>query len=243
MTDPALPLNAWLRWDLIRRRLRELEPLSQVLEVGAGLGAVGTRLARVAAYIGVEPDETSRRRASSRLPAGSRMVRHLDDLDPSVTFDMVCAFEVLEHIEDDAAALAAWAARVRPGGHLLLSMPAHQRRFGAWDDRVGHLRRYERTDLVQLLRNASLEPVSIASWGFPLGNALERARNLIARIERGRSDSVGNRTAASGRTFQPPDWFATVTRSLSWPFRLMQRPFQQTALGTGWVVVARRSTT
>ena len=51
----------------------------------------------------------------------------LSELAAGETFDLVCAFEVLEHIEDDDAALTEWRARVRPGGRLLLSVPASER--------------------------------------------------------------------------------------------------------------------
>jgi len=47
-------------------------------------------------------------------------------------YDMVCAFEVLEHLKRDEAALRDWITLVRPGGHLVLSVPAGPERFGEW---------------------------------------------------------------------------------------------------------------
>lgn len=237
---PPLALNAWLRWDLIERQLRSLSAPQTILELGCGQGAVGARLARTGSYTGVEPDPTSRATARGRLPESARLVDDLSALPPSESFDLVCAFEVLEHIEDDDEALHTWVGHVNEGGHVLVSVPAHQRRFGAWDDRVGHLRRYERAGLVALLQGAGLEIVRIDASGFPLGNVLERCRNGIARAERHRPRSVDARTAASGRAFQPPPAAGWLLQLLSGPFRLAQRRFRHRALGTGWVATARR---
>src|SRR3954469_10818685 len=125
-----------------------------VLEVGCGEGALGVRLARGRDYLGLEPDPDSFQVARQRFTeAGHGEVRqaHTWDLGAEERFDAVCAFEVLEHIEDDAAALAEWAGRLRPGGGLLLSVPAHQRRFGPADELVGHFRRYDPDALADLL--------------------------------------------------------------------------------------------
>src|ERR1051326_6090556 len=129
--DRLAPLtpNAWLRADLVGRMLPA--DVRDVLEVGCGEGALGVRLARGRAYLGLEPDPGSFQVARRRFTeAGHGEVRqaHTRDLGAEERFDAVCAFEVLEHIEDDAAALAEWAGRLRPGGWLLLSVPAHQRR-------------------------------------------------------------------------------------------------------------------
>ena len=106
--------------------------ISDVLEIGCGQGAVGARLAQRYRYLGVEPDQASWAVASQRISAAGRgEVRNIavEDLGDD-QFDLICAFEVLEHIEDDAAALKEWTGRLRPHGWLLLSVPAHQHRYG-----------------------------------------------------------------------------------------------------------------
>lgn len=62
---------------------------------------------------------------------------------------MVCAFEVLEHIEDDKEALAERVTDVRPGGQLVLSVPAFQERFEPMDRHAGHFRRYSPEELTR----------------------------------------------------------------------------------------------
>jgi SAM-dependent methyltransferase len=238
---PPLSLNAWLRWDMTSRMIRSFGEVASVLEIGAGLGGAGVRLAREYDYVGLEPDPTSFGVAARRLERlGRGTVVLTDDLSAvdSRRFDVVAAFEVLEHIEDDAGALVRWTERLRPGGHVLLSVPAWQERFGSADVRVGHFRRYDRATLVELLVDAGLEDVRVVAYGFPLGFALQPIWNLLARRDSQRSQT--EQTAASGRWFQPPDHLAALTWLAAAPFRVLQRPFARTTLATGWVASGRK---
>ncbi len=70
-------------------------------------------------------------------------------------FDVVCSFEVLEHLEDDAAALAGWATFIKPGGHLIMSVPGFAERFGPMDENVGRFRRYSPADLRERICSAT----------------------------------------------------------------------------------------
>lgn len=243
MTLPALTLSAWLRYRLIQRLLADLHGVNDVLEVGPGEGALATRLAPRFAYVGVEPDARSASVARQRLErvgAGTLVEGDLSALDPEATFDLVCAFEVIEHIEDDAGALLTWRSRLRPGGSIILSTPAHPGRFDAGDRLAGHFRRYEREGLAGLLRSTGFDEVVVWSYGFPLGYVLESVRNVLARRQEPKLGSMAQRTAASGRYLQPPQALGWVTRAFSAPFGLAQRPFLRTELGTGLVARARR---
>ncbi|HTG46442.1 MAG TPA: class I SAM-dependent methyltransferase [Actinomycetota bacterium] len=239
---PPLTFNAWLRHDLIFEALEGLE-IDSVLEIGAGGGAMGARLAERFDYVGLEPDPASFETARGRIeePGLGRVVNgDATALPEGATFDLVCAFEVLEHIEDDADALRSWRTRIAPGGWLLLSVPAFQRRFGPWDDRVGHFRRYDPLDMRTLLLSTGFDVPVISTYGFPLGNALERSRNLVARSDRRRSDAMDERTAASGRSLQMPNALGQVSRAATAPFRWIQRGFTSGKHGTGLVVLAGR---
>ncbi|MGH3273024.1 MAG: class I SAM-dependent methyltransferase, partial [Streptosporangiaceae bacterium] len=105
--DAVAPLapNAWMRYDLVQRMIPA--GVTSVLEVGCGQGAFGARLARRYSYLGVEPDPVSFAVARQRVAAAGRgEVRNCRVEDVATAqFDLVCAFEVLEHIEDDKAAL------------------------------------------------------------------------------------------------------------------------------------------
>jgi SAM-dependent methyltransferase len=235
---PPLSPNAWLRYELLRDLLASVPSASSFLEIGCGMGGLAARLVERYEYVGYEPDARSYETARSRLAGRGVVVNGVLPSAPDRTFDAVGAFEVLEHLEDDRASLAAWREWIRPGGHVLLSVPAHQSRYGAADAAVGHYRRYGRPDLMRLFRACGFDQATVWSYGFPLGYALELARNVLA--PRGAADAYQRRTAASGRFYQPNDRVAWLTRLGTAPFRLMQRPFRETTLGTGLIAVARR---
>jgi SAM-dependent methyltransferase len=224
----------------VRARLAELAP-ETVLEMGTGQGSVGTRLATRSTYVGVEPDATSRATTAGRLPAGARLLADVDELRDDEVFDLLCAFEVLEHIPDDRSALSRWVRHVRPGGHVMVSVPAEPNRWGPADELAGHMRRYTDAALEELFESAGLDVVGVEHYGFPFGYALETGRNIVARRRLAREATPGDaatRTAGSGRHLQPPPW----ARGLIWwataPARVAQRRFPDR--GPGVVGVARR---
>ena len=239
---PPLTLAGALRYDVLHRVIGQLEGVDTVLEVGAGVGGVGARLARRYRYTGLDIDSHSAAIAHRRVAtSGDGVVIHgtTADLAPGSSFDLVCAFEVLEHIEDDQGALRAWRNLVRPGGWLLLSVPAWRRRHGRHDEAAGHIRRYKRTDLAKLAEGAGLTTERLVGYGFPLGNLLELVWNIAASGSSSRG-SLEERTAHSGRRFQPPAFAGAATQVLTMPFALFQRAVADTDLGNGLVLLARR---
>lgn len=242
---PALSPAAWMRFDVVRPELARCEP-SRVLEIGPGRGAIAARLATSGHdYTGVELSDESRR-ATAELLGGlgspCRLVGSLDDLRPADRFDLLCAFEVLEHVEDDAGALRAWVGHLRPGARVLLSVPAWPERFSITDEQVGHLRRYSPAELEHLATSAGLVDVRVVLYGFPLGFVLEPVRDLFTRWERRRppeptDDEMIERTKRSGAWHQPPGWANGVVRVSTWPFRRLQRSVRDR--GTGLVLFAR----
>jgi SAM-dependent methyltransferase len=239
---PPLSPHAWLHYDVVRRLLPD--PPGRLLEVGCGQGSMGARLAQRADYLGVEPDVSSASAAEARLAAvgrGEVRVGDLAVLGDEERFDTVCAFEVLEHLEDDAGALQSWVERLVPGGTLLLSTPAFASRFGPMDELVGHYRRYEPDALAAALTGAGLVDVRVVVYGAPLGFALERARNAIGRrrLRAAAQTSMTERTHGSGRLLQPDRaGVGLLTQAATLPFRRMQRVWPHA--GTGLVARGRR---
>ena len=235
VSRPPLSLSAWLRYDAV---LRLLPPgTRRVLEIGAGLGSFGTLLADRFDYVGLEPDRSSYEVARGRVgTAGLVLDQTVERYHSPEPFDLLCAFEVLEHMEDDRAVLAGWLRHLAPGGHVLLSVPFARNRFGPWDRKAGHFRRYDRADIVDVMESAGLRSIATVSYGFPLGRVMEVARNAVARVQR-HEETMSGRTAVSGRQLQPPSWAGRATWLVATPFRHAQRPFSGSDLGTG--IVAR----
>lgn len=247
MRLPALTLAGWLRYELINEMLKGIESeIRSILEIGSGVGALSARLAaRFENYVGVELDTESFKRARARfdrLGRGTLLHGDLTALPSNSIYDLICAFEVLEHYEDDASMLQAWCEYLRPSGWIMLSVPAFAHRYGPWDELAGHIRRYERSELEHLLVSTGFAEPVIRTSGFPAGYVLEFARNALAR-RRDAPPSMMERTKAIGHTFQLPDGFGlgVLTRLASWPLRKLQRPFGNRGLGTGFVALARRT--
>lgn len=234
-----LTISGWMRYDIVRDHIERLNPAS-ILELGVGLGGISSLIADGRRYVGVEPDEESRRIAQERLP-GHTIVASLEQVDREAEFDLVCAFEVIEHIEDHHGMVAEWSRRVARGGHLMLSAPADSTRFDAWDRAAGHHRRYDESDILQLASAAQLESPEIRHFGYPLGTLLERLRNFVAK----RSDRVERPmdevTADSARQLQPSWWAGGATKLVGRTAARLQRPFQVGGRGTGVVMLARRA--
>lgn len=235
---PPLTARGWLRWAVVAPIVAELAPAS-VLELGCGQGAVGARLAATAAYTGVEPDAQSSAVARDRIEPLGGTVIHGDHtaLPPGARFDLVCAFEVLEHLEDDAGLLRAWLASAAPGGHLLVSVPAWPDRFGPSDELVGHYRRYTPASLTGLLEGAGCSDVRVQVYGWPLGYLLEAVSNRVAARRVGAAPAAPEeRSAGSGRFLQPARSGAALRVGTA-PFRVLQRAAPRS--GIGLVAVAR----
>lgn len=144
-------LSPWLR----SRRLAAARPYlrGRVLDVGCGVGALAADVAPVS-YLGVDADPESLRVAQGRHP-GHRFERLLDAAGGG--WDTVVALALIEHVEEPAALLAELAARLHPGGRLVLTTPhprlrrAHE--FGA---RVGLFSREAAEEHTALLDEPSL---------------------------------------------------------------------------------------
>ncbi len=218
-----------------------------VLEVGAGTGDVTRRFVdrgfEVTAH---DLGEHSLGILRRRFDGSVRVVEHLDAVaDASV--DHLFAFEVLEHVEDDLGVLKTWLTKVRPGGRVLVSVPAHQRKFGDADRAVGHVRRYERDQLEMLLSAAGLDEIEVHNYGFPLGNMLRWAQTTVRVVTRHRAHQAEDdeerirRTVESGvTTVGPLNRMRRILRPGPLkPFTVVQRVAYHRDWSDGYVVTAR----
>lgn len=124
----------------------------RVLDVGAGIGANLAYLMHpgVTNWLALEPDPA----LAARIPAADPRVEPrcgtLADIPVAQRCDTVLYIDVLEHIEDDRAELAAAAAHLNPSGRLIVLSPAHPFLFSPFDAAIGHFRRYTRRSLAAL---------------------------------------------------------------------------------------------
>ncbi len=141
----------WYRGRL-RIVLREVErlaipPGARILDAGCGSGRVLDELARFGRVSGVDLSSDAVAAASARGHA--RVSRApIEELPfPDSSFHLVTCLDVIEHIRDDRHALRELFRVTRPGGHLLVTVPAYQALWSAHDERNEHRRRYRRGSL------------------------------------------------------------------------------------------------
>ena len=137
----------------------------------------------------MEPDATLRARLAARgFPAESGLEAVRDG-----SCELVCAVNVLEHIEADAATLSELQRKLRPGGRLFVYVPAFQSLFSSMDRRVGHRRRYSQSRLREIATLAGLSVESIRyadSLGF-----------FAALVYKGRRGERGELSVAAVRAY------------------------------------------
>lgn len=208
-TGIVAPDAGWvppIRYLLRRARILELlrkQPVGRLLEVGCGAGALLCDLTRRGyAAQGLETSDKALPVAArlAEITASPHHVSSTPQSDWQSTFNMVCAFDVLEHIEDDRLAIQEWIRWLAPNGKMILSVPAHRSRWGAGDVWAGHYRRYDRNDVEQLLVSCGMEVEHLECYGFPLANATELLGNIAYRrmIARRSDQSKEQATASSG---------------------------------------------
>ena len=205
--------------------------------------------------------EENRRILRQNLKRFCSRVDVIDSLEHASpeSFDYLLAFEVLEHIENDSAALRQWQEFLKPGGRILLSVPAHMRKFDMDDEAMGHHRRYEKQGIHGLLQANGFSQIDVANYGFPLGNFTRNANRFLSLLSRGwqtcRFRSPGDdQLPATRQTMTQRSMQSGISRSSavhrwsflfkeSWlrPFTWIQRCFYTRDLGDGYVVTAIKS--
>ena len=155
------------RRHLLARALDGMTP-GDALDIGAA-GGGNTRVLRdlgwrpAALEYGAAGARVARERGLDVLRADATALPVADD-----SLDLVVAFDVLEHIEDDAAAVAEVRRVLRPTGTWLVAVPADPRLWSAHDEAVDHVRRYTRERLGRVLTEGGFAVESMDSWNVLL---------------------------------------------------------------------------
>lgn len=141
------------------------------------------------AVVGVDADPLHARRIS---PRQDFIVGRMEDVPlPSASFDLVLALDVLEHLDDDAAGLGEAFRLVRPGGLLVVTVPALPSLWGGQDIVSHHRRRYTKASLRRLFARAALPPPRVSYFNtllFPVVAGLRWGRRAVGLGNRARSD-------------------------------------------------------
>jgi SAM-dependent methyltransferase len=134
----------------------------KTLELGAGIGNFGKWASQFSTdYHATDVDP----RLVERLKENFATAFRWDLFDPfpgEDLYDTVIILNVIEHLKEDAAAVRSLAARLQPGGHLIVMVPAMHLLYGSLDKAFGHYRRYHKPEMKKLMEDEGLDVVSNA---------------------------------------------------------------------------------
>lgn len=165
---------------------------AQVLEIGSGTGGNLMMLSRFGQVSAMEMDANARAiamaKTGGRFDIRAGICPHAIPFSEQ-RFDLICMIDVLEHIEDDVGTLCAIKNHLKPGGRVLISVPAYSWLWSAHDEFLHHKRRYGSGELQQKFDAAGLRLLKLSHFNtilFPLAAA--------ARLIGGASKSPGTAT-------------------------------------------------
>ena len=216
-----------------------------LIEFGPGLGDVSHYLAQdplCRELMLVDFSQTTLDMLRERF-RDSKITRFSSDdvseLPSGKTFDLVLAFEVLEHIDDDIGSLRRIFDLTAAGGQFIMSVPAYQKKWQTADVYAGHFRRYERAELQQKLEDSGFTNIEIVDYGFPLTALMYPFRQAFYRPDT--NSTLKERSKQSGIT-RP--FFASIPlwllRPFYAPFIFLQRMFMNRNLGDGFIAIAKK---
>lgn len=174
---------------IIAKELRRLGTPGKAIEIGASGGGNSQTLrdmgwdVLVTEYI-EEGVEIARQRGFTAIQADARSLPL-----PDASFDLLVAFDVLEHIEEDHLAAAEIFRVLKPGGTALVAVPCDMALWSKHDVATGHFRRYDRESLTKLIEVAGLTIETLWSWNVLL-RPVVKMRRRYASEEQNEHDIV-----------------------------------------------------
>lgn len=222
----------WMRWrhrGVLDAVQSSKVPVSRALEIGCGNAVARGMLER---DLGIPVDGCDLNRAGLAMakPGLGRLFFYdIHDQEPSLLgrYDAVFLLDVLEHIEDDSAFLAAALGHLRVGGVMIVNVPASMLLYSRYDAVNGHVRRYRKATLTKTFRQAGLPLEGLSYWAFSMVPVL-LARKVALKM---RSPEETMRFG-----FAPPNAAANLLLSslmkieTAWPF---PAPFGTSLLAWG----------
>lgn len=167
---PTEEMNHWwirTRFFYLEKAIASMNPGSKsVLEVGSGTGQnlrfllnESSRRADFARLVGYEPGLSSVAQPLESEDLSLEWISDFGSLQEGQKFDFLLAMDVLEHIEDDRSALDTWLSKMNPGALVFLTVPAFRSLWSYHDEKLGHQRRYKKSELIRLAQNVGLKTV------------------------------------------------------------------------------------
>ena len=158
----------------------------RILDIGCGTGGMLPLLSAYGRVTGIDPAEAAIRYSRQRYASMAELLQ-VDfprEVPAGGNYDLVTLFDVLEHLDDDARALDAAASLLRPGGWLLITVPALRSLWSPHDVINQHRRRYLREELKNRIEGAGFHLERLTYYNSLLFPAVFGARLLRRRLAR-----------------------------------------------------------
>ncbi len=156
------------RTSLIAWALGKFFPAAnRYFEIGCGTGYVLQEIEKKYPDVALSASEISVAGlpfAATNAPSATLFQMDARSLPFKEEFDVIGAYDVIEHIEEDEKVLQQMHEAIRPGGGIILTVPQHDFLWSTQDESSGHFRRYSREDLVQKVSRAGFEVVKVTSF-------------------------------------------------------------------------------
>jgi SAM-dependent methyltransferase len=223
----------------VARQVRQRVADGTVLDAGCGAGGLSQRLSHLGYKVmAVDRSSAACTLASKSGPRGRRFQVSQGDLTrlmlASNSVDVACYKEVLEHIDNDEAAVRECYRVLRPGGLCVVTVPAHPHLWSQLDKMAGHCRRYTRDGLMELFRRHGFVVEQCLCLGFPMGRLWNRV--ILPPLVRGYGSSAQG--VLSGVLETMLAW-ELIWQTLSLMFYI-DRMFTFTDWGNDFVLMARK---
>jgi len=158
----------------------------RILDIGCGTGGMLPLLGAYGRVTGIDPAEAAIRYSKQRYASMAELLQ-VDfprEIPPGRGYDLITLFDVLEHLDDDGRALEAASSLLRPGGWLLITVPALRSLWSPHDDINQHRRRYLRQELKDRIEGAGFYLERLSYYNSLLFPAIFGARLLTRRLAR-----------------------------------------------------------
>jgi SAM-dependent methyltransferase len=171
---------------ILKRYLRPRESRQSILDIGCGTGGNLPLLSRFGPVTGLDISDEALRfcqnKGFQKLIKGSAEQMPF----PDNSFDLAGCFDVLEHLDNDSAAIGEIQRLLRPGGLALIAVPAFQCLWCPQDEYLHHRRRYSKKELIKKLKSVGLKILASDYFIIPTVPVIILVRFMERLLSRGR---------------------------------------------------------
>jgi SAM-dependent methyltransferase len=189
-------------WFIARRQILQqvirklnLPKNAQILEAGCGTGGNLQMLSRYGEVSAMELDEIACQLANQRQVTHVKRGSLPDNIPFASDYDLVLILDVIEHLDNDLSALEALYYKLKPGGYLLVTVPAYMFLWSEHDEINHHKRRYQLKALKQVVKKAGYE-ISYGSYFntflFPLVATVRFLTKLLPKQEKKNQNQISS---------------------------------------------------